>query len=44
MEPQAGFEPCVAQAGLELKILLYQPPEGWDYRQETPGSFISYII
>jgi hypothetical protein len=25
---------CAAQAGLELEILLPQPPEGWDYRWE----------
>jgi hypothetical protein len=27
---------CVAQASLELKVLLPQPPECWDYRCVPP--------
>jgi hypothetical protein len=27
---------CVVQAGLELLILLLQPPEYWDYRHVPP--------
>jgi hypothetical protein len=27
---------CVAQAGLELEILLPQPLKGWDYRCAPP--------
>jgi hypothetical protein len=27
---------CVVQSGLELQILLPQPPECWDYKQDLP--------
>jgi hypothetical protein len=32
---------CVAQAGLELPILLPQPPEQWNYKHEPP--FLPYF-
>lgn len=38
--------PCLAQAGLELMILLPQSPEGWDYRSvpQQPVSIVYFEL
>jgi hypothetical protein len=41
-----GFEivsQYVAQAGLKLTILLTQPPECWDYKNEPPHLVIRWV-
>lgn len=37
---------CLAQAGLELMILLPQSPEGWDYRSDPqqPASIVYFEL
>jgi hypothetical protein len=40
---QVGSGTHVAQTGLELEILLPQPPECWDYRYVPPGSFTLFF-
>jgi hypothetical protein len=37
--PGWPFSSYVARTGLELTILLLQPPECWDYRHAPLGSF-----
>lgn len=34
----------VAQAGLDLTILLPQPPKGWDYRCGPPGRKVIHFL
>jgi hypothetical protein len=34
---------CVTQGGLELTILLPQPPEHWDYKHKPPHLALQYI-
>jgi hypothetical protein len=39
-----GLKQAVTQAGLELLILLPQPPEYWDYRQVPSLQFTATIL